>query len=236
MSDIRKTGVQATREIESLIDVAFYSREADIAFCSTEEAARHFLSLGQARNLSPSPFLFWGWVRSQNPDLADLRHVLAHPSRICAHPAFSMDLFAAVCDVVKGGLPGVLGVLSRLLVDRAPLLPGFAAAARARHERHLRPFLTALSARRLDGPGLEMPLFSSAWYVDTYDDVASAGLNPFPHYVLSGWKEGRDPSPKFSTKRYLERHPDVARSGRNPLIHYLDLGEAQARAVDRSTA
>ena len=236
MSDRRNTAARVAQDVERLIDVAFYEREAGITFSSISEASRHFVSTGQAQNLSPSPFILWNWIRSQGPSLPDFGEFLSDPTRICAHPAFRPDLYFDLCRTVGGDLAEIATVLSRLDNDHAPLLPGFAEAARARGDRNLLGFLTVLSARRLQGAGLEMALFSTSWYLDAYEDVALAGVNPFSHYVASGWKEGRDPSPNFSTARYLERHLDVSRSGLNPLIHYLDVGEAQTRTIERSAA
>ena len=35
-------------------------------------------------------------------------------------------------------------------------------------------------------------------------DVAAAGLNPFTHFMESGWREGRDPNALFDTSFYLD--------------------------------
>ncbi len=70
-------------------------------------------------------------------------------------------------------------------------------------------------------------LFDTQWYLEQYPDVASSGVNPLTHFLLSGAAEGRDPSPLFDTQWYLEQYPDVAKSGINPLLHYLNGGVAQ---------
>ncbi len=72
-------------------------------------------------------------------------------------------------------------------------------------------------------------LFDADWYLQTYPDVAQAGLNPLRHYLEHGAAEGRDPSPLFSTRWYLQTYPDVAQAGLNPLRHYLDHGAAEGR-------
>jgi glycosyltransferase involved in cell wall biosynthesis len=72
-------------------------------------------------------------------------------------------------------------------------------------------------------------LFDSEWYVRKNPDVASGKLMPAEHYVSSGWKEGRDPSPLFANTWYLEKYPDVAEHGQNPLTHYLQLGGFEGR-------
>ena len=51
------------------------------------------------------------------------------------------------------------------------------------------------------------------------------------HYELSGWREGRNPSPQFSTAKYLAANRDVAAAGMNPLVHYELSGSHEGRAI-----
>jgi len=82
--------------------------------------------------------------------------------------------------------------------------------------------------------------FDAEWYLNTYPDVAAAGVDPAEHYLSSGAEEGRDPGPNFCTNIYLRRFPDVATAGINPLLHYLTHGRKEGRklppAVPLSTA
>lgn len=71
--------------------------------------------------------------------------------------------------------------------------------------------------------------FDAAYYVRNNPDVAAAGVDPFRHYLRTGWIEGRDPTPTFSTSFYLESHPDVKSSGTNPFVHYVSKGRAEGR-------
>lgn len=66
--------------------------------------------------------------------------------------------------------------------------------------------------------------------------ILPSGTDPVEHYVTTGWKEGRDPSPWFSTRGYLERHADVRQSGLNPFFHYLKYGRSEMRAIVGATA
>jgi glycosyltransferase involved in cell wall biosynthesis len=68
-----------------------------------------------------------------------------------------------------------------------------------------------------------------AWYVATYPDVASVGLDPIEHYLAYGAAENRNPSPHFDTAAYLLANPDVAGSGINPLVHFILHGQAEGR-------
>ena len=73
-------------------------------------------------------------------------------------------------------------------------------------------------------------LFNADWYLDKYEDVKNANLEPIEHYLLSGTYEGRDPSEAFNTLWYLHNYPDVSESGLNPLIHYIRFGKEEERS------
>ena len=77
----------------------------------------------------------------------------------------------------------------------------------------------------------ESSLFDGDWYLHRYSDVAAAGADPAVHYLESGWREGRDPSPSFSTSAYLKSNSDVARAGINPLLHFIEFGYSEGRNV-----
>ena len=72
-------------------------------------------------------------------------------------------------------------------------------------------------------------LFDAKWYLKTYADVRSAGLDPIRHSLLYGWKEMRDPSADFSTRSYLQHNPDVLAQGICPLLHYEQNGKNEQR-------
>lgn len=72
-------------------------------------------------------------------------------------------------------------------------------------------------------------LFDPVWYLDHNADVRAAGLDPLGHYLASGWREGRDPSPYFSTSFYLANNFDVVLADVEPLQHYILTGAAEAR-------
>lgn len=80
-------------------------------------------------------------------------------------------------------------------------------------------------ARLIEAAGL----FDKAWYLSSYPDVASAGVDPVVHYLKYGASEGRDPSPAFDTLWYLETNPDVAQAGLNPLYHFARSGKREGR-------
>lgn len=73
--------------------------------------------------------------------------------------------------------------------------------------------------------------FDKAYYLKQYPDVRKADLDPIEHYVLYGWKEGRNPKPSFDTKTYLENNPDVAQAGINPFKHWIIWGRKEGRKI-----
>jgi glycosyltransferase involved in cell wall biosynthesis len=78
-------------------------------------------------------------------------------------------------------------------------------------------------------------LFDPRYYCLTYPDIRRADRDPLLHYVLIGWKEGRDPSSSFSTKDYLEENPDVKAAGVNPLLHFIKFGLREGRQPGEKT-
>ena len=73
-------------------------------------------------------------------------------------------------------------------------------------------------------------LFAPQWYLETYPDVAAAGVSAWAHYFSHGWREGRNPSELFDTKWYLATCPEVAEAGICPLLHYIGRGIAMGFA------
>lgn len=72
-------------------------------------------------------------------------------------------------------------------------------------------------------------LFDTEFYLSQNSDVSLSGFDPFVHYMMKGWKEGRDPAPFFSTKYYIEKAPDVRKAGINPFVHYVLHGIGEKR-------
>ncbi|MFJ7315182.1 glycoside hydrolase family 99-like domain-containing protein [Pseudomonas sp. NPDC098747] len=77
----------------------------------------------------------------------------------------------------------------------------------------------------------ESPLFDKEYYLANNDDVRALGVDPLKHFMLHGWREGRDPSGFFSTSKYLSDNPDVAQGRVNPLVHYLRSGQLEGRSI-----
>ena len=84
---------------------------------------------------------------------------------------------------------------------------------------------------------LVAPEVDTAFYRAANPDLDAEAIDLIEHFVLVGWREGRDPSPAFSVRRYLAANADVAESGQNPLVHFLLHGRSEGRrafAVDET--
>jgi hypothetical protein len=106
----------------------------------------------------------------------------------------------------------------------------------AERYRVLRPILNlTLYFRRLRARRLYCRLIASSklfdrdWYLKSFPEVRSSGLEPARHYFERGAAEGRNPSALFDTNWYLSEYPDVAGLGLNPLVHYLQRGADEGR-------
>ncbi len=74
-------------------------------------------------------------------------------------------------------------------------------------------------------------LFDKNFYLFINQDVKKANMDPIVHYLVYGWREGRNPSPKFNTNLYLDAYPDVKKAGINPLLHYVLYGRNEGREI-----
>lgn len=70
--------------------------------------------------------------------------------------------------------------------------------------------------------------FDHAWYRANNPDLSDA-TDPVEHFILHGWRDGRDPGPRFSVRWYQAAYPDVPAANLNPLIHFIDHGQAEGR-------
>src|ERR1700688_2521789 len=52
-------------------------------------------------------------------------------------------------------------------------------------------------------------LFDQDYYVAAYPDVPQAGIDPFEHFFLHGYLEGRQPNAIFDPAWYLSAYPEV---------------------------
>lgn len=74
--------------------------------------------------------------------------------------------------------------------------------------------------------------FEKEFYLENNPDLNNSNMDPFEHYMILGWKEGRLPNAWFNTKKYLETNIDIRDSGMNPFEHYILYGKNEGRNLD----
>lgn len=73
--------------------------------------------------------------------------------------------------------------------------------------------------------------FDKNWYLAQNIDVAEEGVDPIKHYLMFGWKEGRNTGPDFDGNLYLKTYPDVNNANFCPLLHYELHGKYEKRNI-----
>lgn len=97
--------------------------------------------------------------------------------------------------------------------------------------RYIKYFLLHLKHIRQRRLIAKSQYFDKVWYVSTYQDLNKKGIDPVGHYLVYGWKEGREPSSIFKTWIYLKKYPDVKDANINPLLHYEQYGKKEGRNI-----
>ena len=67
-------------------------------------------------------------------------------------------------------------------------------------------------------------LFDEEYYLRVNDDVRSAGVDAFGHFMSHGAREGRKPSEGLDLRPYMAAEPESAAGDNNPLLHLLGKG------------
>lgn len=73
----------------------------------------------------------------------------------------------------------------------------------------------------------KLGLFDEKYYAHNYKEIGE--LDPLTHYLIKGWKEGKNPSEEFDNNFYLKKYAGVNDIGLNPLIHYVLYGNNEGR-------
>lgn len=78
--------------------------------------------------------------------------------------------------------------------------------------------------------------FDAAYYLSAYSDVQAAGVHPEQHYLIHGWKEGRNPSADFDTVFYRSVVSGATDPDLCPLVHFNSRGLAAGAPRNRAEA
>jgi hypothetical protein len=101
----------------------------------------------------------------------------------------------------------------------------------SRRKRSVTPPLDGTQLRKAASLIRGSGLFDTAWYLHTYPDVGTGGIDPLIHYLTYGHIEKKNPSLAFDASAYLMLNPDVARQGMNALLHYVKYGLKEGRMI-----
>lgn len=211
------------RVVSTAVDAAFYRTAYPDVDRPDLDPVRHYLSAGWREGRDPAPWFSSSAYLDANDDVRRARveplfHYLRH-GRYEGRDVFPSDRARA----------------GRTPVQVAETPPDWSietvVAAAKPVEAHPQP---APAPDEEPGPrAWERELlageFDADFYLAAHPDIAAAGMDPLDHFLITGWREGRDPHPKFSVKDYLETYPDIAHAGMNPFVHYVRTGRAEGR-------
>lgn len=170
----------------------------------------HFFLVGSKEGRRPNPYFQPQWYLEQNPDIR------------------ATDIHPVVHYVLYGDREGRSPSPwfdPRWYRTRYPV---------AADELALLHYLQ----RRETNQNSPIPEFDVQYYCSNNPDVAASGIDPFEHFMDTGWTEGRNPSPDLDIKFYTKRFMKGA-TNENPLLHYLrykDQPGVYGRAPDHEIA
>ncbi|MFM8377403.1 MAG: hypothetical protein ACKN9P_15310, partial [Phenylobacterium sp.] len=184
------------RALAAAFDPVFYRTVYDDIARTGADPFRHYSETGWREGRDPAPWFSTAAYLAQRPDVAGgdpFAHYLERGWREGAEPVASRrrERFLA-----RSGVPA------------PPVAGEVLAAPVAAADPDLPEGLTRQAARDLVAAA-----FDRDHYLSAYPDIAAAGADPLDHYLATGRREGRDPTPDFSAADYLEVNPDVAASG-----------------------
>ena len=103
---------------------------------------------------------------------------------------------------------------------------GPVSAGRAREHAAAQDFPTVRNNAASDLETLRRE-FDEGFYRAQNPELDFAKTDPLVHFLIQGWREGRDPAPWFSVADYLAHHEDVRKNAANPFLHYLLYGRQE---------
>lgn len=206
------------RLVSGAVDAGFYLGVHREAMGGAGDPVGHYVRAGWLEGCDPAPWFSTRDYLAQNADVAaagvnPLQHYLEQgriEGREAPRSRHAERYYAEIAGAGAATWSFDAGV--------RPRRPGQTAEEEAREK--------ALAAER-DAVRAE---FNGAYYMALNPDVAAAGGDLLDHFLIFGWREGRDPNGDFSVKGYLNRYPDVAASGLNPFVHYITQGRAEGRS------
>lgn len=202
-------------------DLNYYRGQIGNEVISLTDAIAHYLSHGWKSGLNPHPYFDTDFYLRTNPDVPasgvnPLVHFVkyGYKEKRQVKANFNLEPYYKINPDLRDFSINPLKFLSDASGKFADLPPE----------------LSSLMSQGEYENILLMKLFDDSFYVSTYADIHAAKVDPFAHYIFSGWRENRNPSIYFDTQYYLRTYPDIDFC---PLLHYVRFGQAEGR---RATA
>jgi glycosyltransferase involved in cell wall biosynthesis len=186
------------RHIESIVRSGLLQTEwyltqyADVAVHMLDPV-EHYYDFGAAEGRRPNPYFNSQWYLSRNPELLESR------------------LPPLVHYLLQGELDGKQpSLLFNPTWYRAQFNVPHGQLALSHYLEHCG-----------DGTVSPIPEFDILHYSKRYPDVIRAGVDPFYHYIGTGYYEGRTPSEEFDKNWYASRYLDEDQT-QNAFLHWLE--------------
>jgi hypothetical protein len=204
---------EAYKIVSVAVDQAFYRAANPELDEAGFDPVRHYLERGWLEGRDPAPWFSVRDYLEHHPDVAGggfepLAHYLRHGAREGR----------AICPSRQAA--AYRGLRTGTAWTYEPRRPETAPPVEADEEPKVDEAERAAIA----------DAFDRAFYLEANPDVVAAGIDPIDHFLLHGWREGRDPCRQFCVREYLAENPDIAAAGVNPFVHYVQAGRAEGRS------
>lgn len=237
LHDLRHMAAYARRRANpgvapsAFLDQAWYlAANPDVAAAGASPLVQYLLSGGR-EDRDPHPLFHSAWYRARHAGEIAATSVtpLEHYAGLGAgrgdapHPAFDVAHYLAQApDLAPGEDPASHYVRAGAAAGLSPhplFDPAWYArqAGKAEGAGGLVHYLAGGWRRGLS----PHPLFDPAWYLETYPELAQAGVEPLTHFLTVGADQGQSPGPWFDLPAYVAQRGAGLPPGTNPLVDYL---------------
>ena len=178
-----------------LLAIEWYKENNTDVVGAGVDVVEHFRSYGWREGRWPNPFFDPTWYLQKNPEVAhaDLNPIIHYWLYGEKENRKPHPLFD----------PGWYGQAYSQQAGNANLLAHY---LRNRESKRFSP----------------NPWFDIDFYLKTQPDVAAADVDPFTHFITTGFREGRNPHPSFHVQFYLQQY--MSGDPRDPITHYMEIG------------
>lgn len=206
----------ADKAAHPLFDPAYYLSANGIRLAAGESALGHYVTQGRHAGLSPHSIFDLNWIDGTFPQMDsrfDLVEFICNPTLygFSPTPLFDRDYYLGRNgDVAASGSNAFIHyVLHGHLEGRAPNRWFEDAWYRANNKTASRTVagLVDYAERGRSRSHQPHPLFDPNFYLQIYQDVAAAGIDPYVHFVAWGAAEGRIPG--FMAHTVIEMGGDI---------------------------